>query len=157
MWTVSCLKVVKMGVVLFGCEKIWMITLPSVYRLASLSEMYPGILLNFSNKWQHYTFCLLTLCLFSLPGDMDISVLSKYISGQKRVYPGVEGRITVTSSGSSSSTAHSLDVLLLLPLCLALSLWGFANTDKTEASSRTWRDAYIPSWLGERLGSWLSS
>lgn len=81
---------------------------------------YPGIL-NISNQCQYYTFCLLTLCLFSLPGDMDIYVLSKYISERKRVYPGVEGRITVTASGSSSSTAHSLGVLLL-PLCLALIL-----------------------------------
>ncbi|CAF89347.1 unnamed protein product, partial [Tetraodon nigroviridis] len=49
--------------------------------------------------------------------DMDISVLSKYISEQKRVYPAVEGRITFR--GSSSPTAHSLS-LLLLALCLSL-------------------------------------
>ncbi|TNM95371.1 hypothetical protein fugu_016454 [Takifugu bimaculatus] len=52
-------------------------------------------------------------------GDLDISVFSKYISQQKRVYPAVEGRITVR--GSASSAAHSLGVLLLLPLlCLSL-------------------------------------
>lgn len=52
-------------------------------------------------------------------GDMDISVLSKYISEQKRVYPAVEGRIIVR--GSSSTTAHSFG-LLLLALCLSLFL-----------------------------------
>lgn len=66
------------------------------------------------------SFWILLFWLFSLAGDMDISVLSKYISEQKRVYPAVEGRIIVR--GSSSTTAHSLG-LLLLALCLSLLLW----------------------------------
>ncbi|XP_078133383.1 snake venom 5'-nucleotidase-like [Sander vitreus] len=52
-------------------------------------------------------------------GDMDISVLSKYISDMKRVYPAVEGRITFRNS--AVFTAHSLG-LLLLGLCLSLIL-----------------------------------
>ncbi|TKS86675.1 5'-nucleotidase [Collichthys lucidus] len=52
-------------------------------------------------------------------GDMDIAVLSKYISDMKRVYPAVEGRITFRNS--AVFTAHSL-VLLLLGLCLSLIL-----------------------------------
>lgn len=61
---------------------------------------------------------------------MDISVFSKYISEQKRVYPAVEGRITVRNS--SSSTVHSLGLLLLLALYLPLSLalWSSAKTDE---------------------------
>lgn len=54
-----------------------------------------------------------------LAGDMDIAVLSKYISDMKRVYPAVEGRITFRNS--AVFTAHSL-VLLLLGLCLSLIL-----------------------------------
>ncbi|KAF1374808.1 hypothetical protein PFLUV_G00232930 [Perca fluviatilis] len=52
-------------------------------------------------------------------GDMDISVLSKYISDMKRVYPAVEGRITFRNS--AVFTARSLG-LLLLGLCLCLIL-----------------------------------
>ncbi|TDG98843.1 hypothetical protein EPR50_G00205150 [Perca flavescens] len=52
-------------------------------------------------------------------GDMDISVLSKYISEMKRVYPAVEGRITFRNS--AVFTARSLG-LLLLGLCLCLIL-----------------------------------
>uniref|UniRef100_A0A3Q3X125 5'-nucleotidase n=1 Tax=Mola mola TaxID=94237 RepID=A0A3Q3X125_MOLML len=44
-------------------------------------------------------------------GDMDISVVSKYISDMKRIYPAVEGRITIRSS--AVLTAHSLSLLLL--------------------------------------------
>ncbi|KAM9341527.1 snake venom 5'-nucleotidase-like [Symphorus nematophorus] len=52
-------------------------------------------------------------------GDMDISVLSKYISDMKHVYPTVEGRITFKNS--AVITAHILG-LLLLGLCLSLTL-----------------------------------
>ncbi|KAM9842936.1 snake venom 5'-nucleotidase-like [Aulostomus maculatus] len=52
-------------------------------------------------------------------GDMDISVLSKYISEMKRVYPAVEGRIRFRNSAVLA--AHSL-VLLLLSVCLSLTL-----------------------------------
>uniref|UniRef100_A0A8C9ZP56 5'-nucleotidase n=1 Tax=Sander lucioperca TaxID=283035 RepID=A0A8C9ZP56_SANLU len=52
-------------------------------------------------------------------GDMDISVLSKYISDMKRVYPAVEGRITFRNS--AVFTDRSLG-LLLLGLCLSLIL-----------------------------------
>lgn len=51
------------------------------------------------------------MCHFPLPGDMDISVVSKYISDMKRIYPAVEGRITIRSS--AVLTAHSLSLLLL--------------------------------------------
>uniref|UniRef100_A0AAQ5Z804 5'-nucleotidase n=1 Tax=Amphiprion ocellaris TaxID=80972 RepID=A0AAQ5Z804_AMPOC len=44
-------------------------------------------------------------------GDMDITVLSKYISDMKRVYPKVEGRITFRNS--AAFTAHRLGLLLL--------------------------------------------
>lgn len=66
-----------------------------------------------------------------LAGDMDISVLSKYISDMRRVYPAVEGRITFRSSAVFA--AHSLG-LLLLGLCLSLTLWlslyALGNCDK---------------------------
>ncbi|KAM3871235.1 snake venom 5'-nucleotidase-like [Diretmus argenteus] len=52
-------------------------------------------------------------------GDMDISVLSKYISDRKRIYPTVEGRIRFRSSAGSG--AHSV-ALLLLGLCLSITL-----------------------------------
>ncbi|XP_028251528.1 5'-nucleotidase-like [Parambassis ranga] len=52
-------------------------------------------------------------------GDMDVSVLSKYISEMKRVYPAVEGRIIFRNS--AVFTAHSVG-LLLLSVCLSLSL-----------------------------------
>ncbi|XP_057714623.1 5'-nucleotidase [Corythoichthys intestinalis] len=52
-------------------------------------------------------------------GDMDIAVLSKYISDMKRVYPAVEGRIKFRSNVAAFS-AHSLP-LLLLSLCLTLT------------------------------------
>ncbi|XP_029900236.1 5'-nucleotidase [Myripristis murdjan] len=52
-------------------------------------------------------------------GDMDISVLSKYISERERVYPAVEGRIKFRNSAVSAG--HGL-VLLLLALCLSISL-----------------------------------
>ncbi|XP_054469252.1 snake venom 5'-nucleotidase-like [Anoplopoma fimbria] len=51
-------------------------------------------------------------------GDLDISVVSKYISDMKSVYPAVEGRITFRNS--AVFTAHSLG-LLLLSLCLSLT------------------------------------
>ncbi|XP_071379853.1 5'-nucleotidase-like isoform X2 [Centroberyx affinis] len=44
-------------------------------------------------------------------GDMDITVLSKYISDRKRVYPAVEGRIKFRNS--AVSVASSLALLLL--------------------------------------------
>lgn len=76
------------------------------------------------------TSCLLTIWLSSLPGDMDISVFSKYVSEQKRVYPAVEGRITVRNS--SSPAVHSLGLLLLLALYLPLSLalWSSAKPNE---------------------------
>ncbi|XP_054651781.1 5'-nucleotidase [Dunckerocampus dactyliophorus] len=52
-------------------------------------------------------------------GDMDISVLSKYISDMKRIYPTVEGRIKFRNSAALA--AQSL-CLLLLSLCLTLTL-----------------------------------
>ncbi|XP_061699956.1 5'-nucleotidase [Syngnathoides biaculeatus] len=56
-------------------------------------------------------------------GDMDILVLSKYISNMKRVYPAVEGRIkfrgTSTNNNSAPLLAQSLTLLLL---CLIFSL-----------------------------------
>lgn len=53
-----------------------------------------------------------------LSGDMDASVLSKYISDVKRVYPAVEGRIRFRSS--AARTVRRLG-LLLLGLCLSLT------------------------------------
>ncbi|XP_077476702.1 5'-nucleotidase [Stigmatopora argus] len=53
-------------------------------------------------------------------GDMDISVLSKYISFMKRVYPAVEGRIKFKSNAAAFS-AQSL-ALLLLSLFLSFTL-----------------------------------
>nr|XP_057946130.1 5'-nucleotidase [Doryrhamphus excisus] len=52
-------------------------------------------------------------------GDMDISVLSKYISEMKRVYPAVEGRIKFRNSAALAAQSFSL---LLLSLCLTLTL-----------------------------------
>ncbi|KAM4625869.1 snake venom 5'-nucleotidase-like [Polymixia lowei] len=52
-------------------------------------------------------------------GDMDISVLSKYISERKRVYPAVEGRIKFRNSAVSGTCSF---VLLLMGLCLSVSL-----------------------------------
>ncbi|XP_039993539.1 snake venom 5'-nucleotidase-like [Xiphias gladius] len=52
-------------------------------------------------------------------GDMDISVLSKYISDMKFVYPAVEGRIIFRNSAVFAT--HNLG-LLLLGLCLSLTL-----------------------------------
>uniref|UniRef100_A0A3Q1ILY3 5'-nucleotidase n=1 Tax=Anabas testudineus TaxID=64144 RepID=A0A3Q1ILY3_ANATE len=52
-------------------------------------------------------------------GDMDISVLSKYISDMKRVYPAVEGRITFRNSAACIVGRFGL---LLLGLCLSLKL-----------------------------------
>ncbi|XP_037098402.1 5'-nucleotidase [Syngnathus acus] len=51
-------------------------------------------------------------------GDMDVSVLSKYISDMKHVYPAVEGRIKFSSA---AFLAQSL-TLLLLSLGLSLTL-----------------------------------
>ncbi|KAM6912246.1 snake venom 5'-nucleotidase-like [Xenentodon cancila] len=51
-------------------------------------------------------------------GDLDITVVSKYISDMKRVYPAVEGRITIRNSGVF--TACSLG-LLLLSLCSSMT------------------------------------
>ncbi|XP_071355200.1 snake venom 5'-nucleotidase-like [Trachinotus anak] len=52
-------------------------------------------------------------------GDMDIMVLSKYISDMKRVYPAVEGRITFRNSAVFTTQCLGL---LLLGLCLSLTL-----------------------------------
>ncbi|XP_068608204.1 snake venom 5'-nucleotidase-like [Brachionichthys hirsutus] len=52
-------------------------------------------------------------------GDMDIFVLSKYVSDMKRVYPAVEGRIIFRNS--AILTTQSLG-LLLLGFCLSLAL-----------------------------------
>lgn len=83
-------------------------------------------------KYYSLSFFLSSLFwLFSLAGDMDISVLSKYISEQKRVYPAVEGRIIVR--GSSSTTAHSFG-LLLLALCLSLFLWSPSDVPNQQIS-----------------------
>ncbi|XP_077413226.1 5'-nucleotidase [Vanacampus margaritifer] len=53
-------------------------------------------------------------------GDMDVSVLSKYISDMKRVYPAVEGRIKFRNN-SAVFLAQSL-TLLLLSLGFSLTL-----------------------------------
>ncbi|XP_061599665.1 snake venom 5'-nucleotidase-like [Cololabis saira] len=51
-------------------------------------------------------------------GHLDITVVSEYISDMKRVFPAVEGRITIRSSGVF--TAYSLG-LLLLSLCSSMT------------------------------------
>ncbi|CAL8273124.1 unnamed protein product [Merluccius merluccius] len=50
-------------------------------------------------------------------GDMDIAVVSKYIMGQKRVYPPVDGRISFTSSALRCLASSS--VLLLMSMGLS--------------------------------------
>ncbi|XP_029348962.1 5'-nucleotidase-like isoform X1 [Echeneis naucrates] len=52
-------------------------------------------------------------------GDMDMAVLSQYISDMKRVYPAVEGRITFRNSAFFTSQGIGL---LLLSLCLSLTV-----------------------------------
>ncbi|CAL8287137.1 unnamed protein product [Lota lota] len=52
-------------------------------------------------------------------GDMDVSVLSKYIMEQKRVYPPLDGRIKFINSGFCSASSS---VLLLMSLVLSTFL-----------------------------------
>lgn len=61
--------------------------------------------------------------LFSLPGDLDISVVANYISKRKKVYPSLEGRIKVFSS-SSGLQANTAPLVLLVSLVLFWSLRG---------------------------------
>ncbi|XP_056152197.1 snake venom 5'-nucleotidase-like [Lampris incognitus] len=52
-------------------------------------------------------------------GDMDISVLSKFISERKRVHPAVEGRIRLRNSDVLVAQSFAL---VLLGLCLSITL-----------------------------------
>ncbi|KAK0153344.1 5'-nucleotidase [Merluccius polli] len=63
-------------------------------------------------------------------GDMDISVVSKYIMGQKRVYPPVDGRIRFTSSALRCLASSSVLLLMSMGLSTYFLINGFTYTER---------------------------
>lgn len=57
----------------------------------------------------------LELVFYFVPGDLDISVLSNYITHRKNVYPAVEGRIKIYNAAPGLPTSP---LVLLVPLGL---------------------------------------
>ncbi|XP_077588046.1 5'-nucleotidase [Stigmatopora nigra] len=90
------------------------------YELLNLEKMYTVVMPSYLvGGGDGYTM-LKEEKLKHNTGDMDVSVVSKYISVMKRVYPAVEGRIKFKNNAAAFS-AQSLS-LLLLSLFLSLTL-----------------------------------
>lgn len=75
-----------------------------------------------------------------LSGDLDISVVSKYIMHRKKVYPSLEGRIKIYNSASGQLTPLvSLVSLVSLGLLWTLcGIWGWRQPGNTRGQ-KTWR------------------
>ena len=68
-------------------------------------------------SWWGLGWCLWYIHMYKcvFPGDMDVSVLSKYIMEQQRVYPPLDGRIKFINSAFcvASSSAMLLVAMVL--------------------------------------------
>lgn len=79
---------------------------------------------SFIMLFKKYSSFPIPLSSFVLSGDLDLSVVSNYISQRQRVYPLVEGRIKVWSSAPGLQGPTVLLILMALLWSFHGIMWG---------------------------------